>query len=135
MADCIFCKIVNKEIPSDIFYEDDEVLAFMDIRPVVRGHALVLPRKHSEDFVSTDEKTLKELMPRVRKIAEALMKAVNASGINITTNNGASSGQAVFHLHFHLIPRKGGDNLAPWPHQEVEPKTRKEIAELMKKML
>jgi len=133
--ECIFCKIINKEIPSDIIYEDDSVVAFMDVRPVSRGHALVVPKKHSADFFDADEATLERLMPSVQKIAKALSTAVNAAGINITTNNGAAAGQVIFHLHFHLIPRFSNDGLKPWPHHEAEPKTRAEVAEAVKKLL
>mgnify|MGYP001585061865 CR=1 FL=1 len=135
MNNCIFCKIINKEIPADIIYEDDQALAFLDIRPVSRGHALVVPKKHSDDFLSSEDQVLEDLMPKIKKIAAAVMKATNAEGINISTNHGAAAGQVVFHLHFHLIPRFGGDRLTAWPHQEIEPKTRAEIAEAIKRNL
>lgn len=135
MTDCIFCKIVAGVIPSDKIYEDEDVFAFMDIRPVARGHALVVPKKHSEDFLSTGDQVLEDMIPKVKKIAGAVMKAVNADGINVSTNHGAAAGQIIFHLHFHIIPRFNKDGLEPWPHQESEPKTRQEIAEIIKKNL
>ena len=134
-SDCIFCKIIANEIPSDKVYEDDNVVAFLDIKPVSRGHVLVVPKKHSADLLSVDDETLGVLMPIVKKIGQATMDAVNAQGINITTNNGAASGQVIFHLHFHLIPRFSNDNLTPWPHHDSEQKTRTEIAEAVRKQL
>ena len=133
--DCIFCKIIAGELPSDKIYEDEEVLAFMDIRPVARGHALVVPKKHSEDLLTTDDAILDGLLPKVKKIATAVMNGVKADGVNITTNHGAAAGQVVFHLHFHIIPRIKGDGLKPWQHHDSEPKTRAEIAEAIKQNL
>ena len=133
--DCIFCKITAGEIPSEKVYEDDRVLAFMDIKPVSRGHVLVIPRAHSQDLLSADDETLIDLLPKVKKIAGALIKAVHADAINISSNNGAASGQIIFHLHFHLIPRYQQDGLVGWAHQPSEPKTRAELAEQIKKNL
>lgn len=132
---CIFCKIINKEIPSDIVYEDSDVVAFLDIHPVTRGHALVVPKKHSQDLTDTDEETIKNFFVTAAKVAQAVSKAVNAAGFNFSVNNGAASGQIIFHLHVHIIPRFASDNLKPWPHSEIEPKTRAEIAEKIKKNL
>src|ERR1700682_3461571 len=124
--DCIFCKIVKGEIPSDKIYEDDAVLAFMDIRPVSRGHALVIPKKHTNDIMETDNDTAAELIHKSKQIADAIVKAVNADGFTISTNNGEAAGQTVFHVHFHVIPRFKKDGLIGWPHQETQPKTRSE---------
>lgn len=132
---CIFCKIIAGEIPSEKIYEDQDVMAFMDIRPVSRGHALVVPKNHTSDFLVTKEEALAILIPKVKKIAKALMKAVNAQGMNITTNTGEAAGQSVFHLHFHLIPRFSGDNLPPWPHHETAAEMRVELAEKIRKLL
>jgi len=129
MTDCIFCKIINKEIPADIVFEDENVLAFMDIKPVSKGHLLVIAKTHTADFLSAEDSVIASSMPMVKKIGQALMKTVNAQGMNITSNIGAASGQSVFHLHFHLIPRFDKDGLQSWPHQDSEPKTRTEIAE------
>ena len=130
---CIFCKIAGGAIPCDKIYEDNASLAFLDLRPVSKGHALVIPKAHSADFLSSNDEVLAELMPKVKKIGQALMKAVNAQGINITSNNGPAAGQVVFHLHFHLIPRFNSDGLVQWPHHDSEPKTRAELANLIKK--
>ncbi len=133
--DCIFCKISNKEIPSSIIYEDNDVISFLNIKPVGKGHALVVPKKHSDDFISTDEDTLTKLTIATKKVGTAIMKATGAAGFNLGVNNGAAAGQEIFHLHFHIIPRYQGDGLKPWPHLETEPKTRDEMAEEIKKFL
>jgi histidine triad (HIT) family protein len=133
MTDCIFCKIVNREIPADIIYEDDHTLAFVDIKPVNRGHSLVIPKQHSTDLLEAKEQDLIALTKTVQKVATAVKKALGASGINISANNGAAAGQVVFHTHYHIIPRFAADGLTPWPHHDSEPKTRQELAEEIKK--
>jgi histidine triad (HIT) family protein len=132
MDDCIFCKIVNKEIPSDIVYEDDDTMAFLDIRPVAKGHTLVIPKKHSQNILDTDDETLAKVMVTCKKVGKAMVEAVGATAFNTGSNNGKASGQEVFHLHFHLIPRFAKDGLKTWPHKESEPKTRTELAERIK---
>ncbi|HTL39577.1 MAG TPA: HIT family protein [Methylomirabilota bacterium] len=132
---CIFCKIIAGEVPADKIYEDEDVVAFMDIRPVSRGHALVVPKVHSDDFLSTNDEVLEAMIPKIKKLAQGVMRAMVAEGINISTNHGLAAGQSVFHLHFHLIPRFAKDGLEPWPHMESEPKSRAEIAEFIKKNL
>lgn len=132
---CIFCKIIDKEIPSDIIFEDDSAIAFLDIKPVSKGHVLVVPKKHTADALSADDDALKDLMPKVKKIAQALVKTTKADGINISVNNGAASGQIIFHLHFHLIPRFNNDYLPSWPHSDSEAGARAELAEKIKEEL
>ncbi|RCW69664.1 HIT family protein [Saliterribacillus persicus] len=103
--DCIFCKIVNGDIPSSKVYEDEAVYAFLDISQVTKGHTLIVPKKHTQNIYETDEETAGELFKRVPKIATALKKALNPVGINLLNNNEEAAGQSVFHLHLHLIPR------------------------------
>lgn len=135
MTDCIFCKIISKEIPTEVVYDCDDVIAFMDVKPVVRGHVLVVPKVHSADLLETDDEVMVHLMHDVKKVGNAVMKAMNATGMVISTNKGKAAGQSVFHLHFHLIPRFDQDGLVGWPHHEVEPQTRQEAAEEIKKHL
>ncbi len=134
-SNCIFCKIINHEIPSDIIYEDGDTIAIVDIRPVSKGHTLVMPKKHSQDFLSTSEEELTKTTHTLKKVAAAVLKATGAAGLNISTNNGVAAGQTVHHLHYHIIPRSQSDGLSPWPHQESEPKSRSEIADAIKKQL
>ncbi len=120
MTDCIFCKIVNGEIPSYKVYEDDYSFAFLDIHPVHPGHTLVIPKKHYEDFLEADADTLATLSEITQKIAKAVTGGVGADGCNVTTNNGRAAGQVIFHLHWHIIPRFEGDGLQLWPQGEYK---------------
>lgn len=135
MTDCIFCKIVNKEIPSDIFYEDDQVLGLMDIRPVSRGHCLVIPKEHYVDVTETPDALVQTVVLKTKQLAIAVEKAVGAHGFTLSTNRGLAAGQTIFHLHFHIIPRFDNDGLKPWVHIETEASTRGELAEAIRKNL
>jgi histidine triad (HIT) family protein len=104
-ADCIFCKIVRGEVPATKVYEDDDTLAFMDIGPVVKGHTLVIPKRHYDPISGTPTAVLHKLIEVVKRIAEAQYKGLKADGINVTQANGAAAGQVVPHIHFHVIPR------------------------------
>ena len=111
MSDCIFCKIVKGEIPSSKVYEDEDVYAFLDIGPLSWGHTLVIPKKHVERITGMLPDEVAALMRVVPKLAEAVIRATGAEGLNVLQNNGRVSGQAVDHLHVHLIPRHAGDGL------------------------
>lgn len=128
---CIFCKIVEGTIPSVKLYEDDHVLAFMDIRPVSRGHSLVIPKKHVRNFLDADTETIAKTVEPLGRVVDAVKKAVGADGIVVSTNNEAAAGQEVFHFHWHIIPRFEGDNFSRWPHHES---TSEELAALGEKM-
>ncbi|WLR47617.1 HIT family protein [Halobacillus litoralis] len=117
MADeCIFCKIIDGEIPSAKVYEDDEVYAFLDISQVTKGHTLVIPKQHCQDIYNTHPETAEKLFSRVPKIANAIKQTYAPVGLNVLNNNEEAAGQSVFHLHIHLIPRYGeGDGFeAKW---------------------
>lgn len=103
--DCIFCKIVAGEMPCHKVFEDDDILAFMDIGPVSKGHTLVIPKQHCNPLMDTPQEILQKVIVAVQKIATAMVKSLDTAGINITQANGAAAGQAVPHLHFHVIPR------------------------------
>lgn len=104
----IFAKILRGEIPSHTVYEDDAVIAFMDVMPQADGHALVVPKSPSRNLLDADPATLPALMAAVQKVAIASKKAFAADGITIMQFNEAPAGQSVFHLHFHIIPRHEG---------------------------
>ncbi|WP_182200140.1 HIT family protein [Paraliobacillus salinarum] len=120
--DCIFCKIINGDIPSAKVYEDDDVFAFLDISQVTKGHTLVIPKTHVKDIYETPEQIASKLFARIPKIANAIEKAFQPEGINILSNTGEAAGQSVFHLHIHLIPRYGKkDGFRPvWETHEEE---------------
>ncbi|CAI3303867.1 HIT family protein [Enterococcus cecorum] len=106
MEDCIFCKIINGEIPSYKIYEDEVVYAFLDITQVTPGHTLVVPKKHAKDIFEYDEELASQVFARIPKIARALEKAYpDMQGLNIINNNREVAYQSVFHSHIHLIPR------------------------------
>ncbi|MBU2565945.1 HIT family protein [Patescibacteria group bacterium] len=121
--DCLFCKICAKTIDSDIVYEDEKVIAFLDINPVNPGHVLVLPKIHVEHLVDLSDEDILPVMKVVKKIMKALMSQSDVEGINILQNNYSAAGQVVPHVHFHVIPRKQGDGHRHWPgtaYQEGE---------------
>lgn len=106
----IFEKIVNKEIPAYILYEDDLVLAFLDISQATKGHTLVITKTAYENLFAVPQDVFKHLMTVVQKISFALREAFNPLGINLINNNGKAAGQTVFHYHFHLVPRYENDD-------------------------
>ncbi|TPR16905.1 HIT family protein [Apilactobacillus timberlakei] len=111
MDDCIFCKIVNNEIPNYTVYEDDIVKAFLDISQTTPGHTLVVPKKHVADIYDYDAKMAEQVFARIPKIARAIKNsAPDIKGMNIINNNGRIASQSVFHSHFHLIPRYSEDD-------------------------
>ncbi|HEM3042790.1 HIT family protein [Streptococcus suis] len=101
MSDCIFCKIISGEIPASKVYEDDQVLAFLDITQVTKGHTLVVHR----NVLDMDEEAAATLFSVVPTIARQLKEKLRASGLNIVNNNEEAAGQTVFHTHIHLLPR------------------------------
>lgn len=105
MADCIFCKIIAGEIPSSKVYEDDQVVAFLDISQATPGHTLVVPKQHFRNLLEMDADSASQLFARVPDIARKVMKATGAKGMNILNNNEEIAGQTVFHTHVHLAPR------------------------------
>ncbi len=107
--DCIFCKILVGDIPCTKVFEDDEALAFLDIGPIIKGHTLVIPKKHHNPISETPDAVLQHLITIVRKVADAQIEGLGADGINVSQANGTSAGQIVPHLHFHVIPRFDDD--------------------------
>ncbi len=107
MSDCIFCKIINREIPATIVYEDDKVIAFNDISPAAPVHVLVIPKQHIDSVSQLNEenvRVLPDIYLAINKIAEKL--GIKENGFRVIVNNGKDGGQVVYHLHFHLIGGK-----------------------------
>ena len=104
MTDCLFCRIVAGEIPAKQIHSDDASIAFLDIAPWQRGHALVVPRRHVSDVLS-DETILVEIAPAIFQVGNLLKQRLGATACNILTNAGEDSGQEVFHVHAHILPR------------------------------
>ena len=107
--DCVFCAIAAGEIPCFKVYEDEQVLAYLDINPFSEGHTLVIPKAHTTGLLDTPEETLAVLLARVKKVAAHLKTALGCDGFHILQNNGAAAGQTVGHIHFHIVPRRNGD--------------------------
>ena len=120
-ASCIFCKILAGAIPCHKFYEDDTVLAFLDIGPVVSGHALVIPRAHHKNVFDIPAETFARVSRRLPDLARAVTTAAGAPACHILLNNGAQAMQSVFHLHYHIIPRRDGDRFfVPWNPEKLD---------------
>ena len=113
--DCIFCKIVAGELPATIVDSDERTISFMDIRPAVRGHALVIPRAHTSDVHAIDPEDLRAVAVAAQRLAAKARDNLGAEGVNLLNCNGAVAWQTVFHFHMHVIPRYAGDPLrVPW---------------------
>jgi histidine triad (HIT) family protein len=110
---CVFCAIVAGEAPAIRIYEDDAYLAILDVRPIVRGHTLVIPKKHTVDLTDTPADTVADLVRIGQRIAKAARASeLEADGNNIAINDGKAAFQSVFHIHLHVAPRKAGDKLS-----------------------
>ena len=121
MEDTIFMKIIRREIPAEIVYEDDDTLAFLDVKPATPGHTLVVPKKFAQNIFDADDETLSAVMRAVQKIAPAVRDAVGAHGVHINSNHGEAAGQIVPHLHFHIIPRHSRSEFSFWPQNDYSP--------------
>ena len=110
---CVFCAIVSGEAPAIRVYEDDDYLALLDIRPIVRGHTLVVPKHHTVDLTDTPPSTLADMVRIGQRIGRAARASeLKADGNNIAINDGKAAFQSVFHIHLHVAPRKTGDKLS-----------------------
>jgi histidine triad (HIT) family protein len=118
--DCIFCRIIAGEIPSAKLYDKGGVFAFLDIAPVNKGHALVVPKGHYATLFDLPPDLGRELVSAMQTVGRAVMSATGATGLNVGMNNFASAGQLVPHAHFHLIPRHEGDGLSLWTQHAYE---------------
>jgi histidine triad (HIT) family protein len=120
--DCIFCKIVAGELPATIVDQDERTLAFMDINPATRGHALVIPRAHTQDLLSIEESELQAVAVAAQRLARRAKERLGADGVNVINSCGAAAWQTVFHFHLHVIPRYIGDPLKlPWTPAPGDP--------------
>lgn len=116
--DCLFCKMAAGEIPCSKVYEDEHILAFMDINPVSKGHTLVIPKGHWPGLLEIPEGMGGPLLGGLAKVAAAVTEEAGADGFNIMQNNKAAAGQVIFHFHWHIVPRFEGDGLTHWPGEK-----------------
>ena len=134
--DCIFCRIIAGQIPCTKVYEDDAVLAFLDIGPISPGHTLVVAKPHVRHLYDADPEVLGGLGAALGRVAGAVVEATGADGCNVLCNNGRAAGQLVDHVHFHVIPRRQDDGLFPhWPKFEYEPGQAEAIAQSIREKL
>lgn len=132
MADCVFCRIMAKQIPATVVHEDEHTLAFMDIGQVNPGHVLVALKKHAENIYALDEAQAAAVFRAAAKVARAIRGAFEPQGLSVYQANGTAAGQTVFHLHIHLVPRYEGDGIAlTWP---VKNPPREKLAEYAQKI-
>jgi histidine triad (HIT) family protein len=128
--DCIFCKIGAGQIPCYKIHEDSQVLVFLDIGPLSRGHCLVVPKAHYETLDQVPEDLIAACVALVPRLSRAVLAATGAKAWNLLQNNGSVAGQAVGHVHFHLIPRAPGDGLGyRWPAGKLDPALGASLAE------
>lgn len=132
---CIFCKLANGDIPTNIIYEDDMFAVILDASPATKGHALILPKEHAANIYELSEETASRIFVLAKKMAAKMTELLKCDGFNIVQNNGEVAGQTVFHFHMHLIPRYKGDGNEEklcWNHQEFTSEEMKEICDLLK---
>jgi len=138
MDKCIFCQIVNGEIPCYKLYEDQDVLAFLDVNPTTRGHTLVISKQHYDNFLSTPKDVMHKVMDVAQRIGQIDCELMGAKGVNILTNCYEEAGQSVMHYHVHVIPRYGKDDCFRLTMDNIEskklnlPAIAEEISKLLK---
>ncbi len=108
---CIFCKIINKEIPSFVVYENEYVICFLDINATTKGHTLVVPKKHVTNIFDMPEKEAIEVIKAVKVVTDLMKKNLNITNVNLINNSGSLAGQTVMHFHLHIIPRYENDGI------------------------
>ncbi len=118
--ECIFCKIINKELPSYKVYEDKKVFAFLDILPISLGHTVVIPKAHIPDVEGVSEDDYCAMTLTVKKIGKAMLDSLGVKGYSVFLDNKSAANQHVSHVHFHVVPRAEGDGLGRWPQGGYE---------------
>lgn len=135
MSDCIFCQIVAGKIPANKVYENDDLIAFLDIMPVNKGHVLVVPKQHYKKLTDLSDESAGKLITAVKKIVPAILSGVGAEDYNLTLNQGKLAGQAVDHLHWHIMPRFEGDGYQLWTGKSYMEGEAEKITEAIKNSL
>lgn len=132
--DCIFCKLANGGIPTNVVYEDDTFTVIMDASPATKGHCLILPKDHYANIYELDEEAAGKAFKLAKKLATEMTEKLSCDGFNIVQNNGETAGQTVFHFHMHLIPRYKDDNqVIGWEPQSPSSEDQKAVFELLTK--
>ncbi|MCX6121722.1 MAG: HIT family protein [Ignavibacteriales bacterium] len=110
-TDCIFCKIASKETPAEVLYENEHVIAVLDINPIHYGHALIIPKQHCNGFLDLPDEIYHSILQAAKIVTQALVQSLTLEGYNLFSNNGTIAGQSVFHFHLHITPRYRNDNI------------------------
>lgn len=136
-GDCIFCKIVARQVPAYVVYESNHCIAFLDINPVSYGHCLVVPKQHIETFADATPEIICELFKCVQQVAVAVCKATSAAGFNVVINSGEVAGQVIKHLHVHIVPRYTNDGLTidKQPSTKLDEAEANQLIEKLQQML
>jgi histidine triad (HIT) family protein len=132
---CIFCRIINGEIPSNTIYEDDLFKVILDVNPASKGHALILPKEHYANIYEIDEQVAGKAFLLAKKLASRMTEVLKCDGFNILQNNGEVAGQTVFHFHMHLIPRYSNaknTDILKWEHEEYTAEELSDICRALK---
>ena len=132
---CVFCKIVQRQLPADKVHEDDLTMAFMDIKPANEGHTLVIAREHFENLLDIDKTTLAAVAVTSRRIAIAIHKALQPDGMRVSQFNGAAAGQSVFHYHLHIVPVHAGQQVGSHGRGPGNPEAIRQVAEKIRAAL
>lgn len=136
MEPSIFTKIINREIPAEIVYEDDQVIAILDIFPARAGHTLVIPKREAKNLTENTPDELLHIFQVVQKVSKAVLDLEGITGVNVVSNINESAGQTVFHTHIHIIPRTGEENYVSWDVNKYEnDEALKEMADLLRDKL
>jgi histidine triad (HIT) family protein len=131
--DCIFCRIISGDIQGQIIEQDERTVAFMDINPATRGHALVVPRRHVRDLIEIEPSELEATILAAKRLAAKMPDRLGADGVNLLNSCGRAAWQTVFHFHIHVIPRYRGDPLRlPWTPREGDPEEIAQAAQALR---
>lgn len=131
--ECIFCKIANGEIPSATLYEDEKFRVILDVNPVSKGHALILPKEHADNLYELSDETASEVLVLAKKVATKMSQVLDCEGLNLVQNNGEAAGQTVFHFHMHIVPRYKGDGVKIGGKQgKLSDKVKEELLSALK---
>jgi len=132
MADCIFCKIANGEIPSATIYEDEDFRVILDIFPASKGHTLIIPKQHFKDLYEISDEQVQKVAVLAKRIGTKMKEVLQFDGLNLVQNNDVAAGQTVFHFHCHLIPRYNDDNVKiEWTTNELSEADRAELIKIL----
>ena len=136
MSDCVFCRIVARQIPASVVYEDEDALAFMDLGQVNPGHVLVAVKTHADSLYALDEPQAQGVFRAAARVARGIRAAFAPEGLSVYQANGKAAGQTVFHFHIHLVPRHEGDGMAlAWPVKNPPRELLEDYASRIRKVL